>query len=144
MHFHAEHTIFFEDRKPLSQVALSLGFTLCVLILNAGAGNTTLSMTFSGVGILLLIHAYISGTKRVEPLVAWTLTLIVCVMLGGVVIKGSLVHLADIIARIFCGVIWVLWLGSQIDWASLRQILLILRVPKVIVATLDRAITHGV
>lgn len=39
---------------------------------------------------------------------------------------------------------WVLWLGAQVDWASLRQLLLRLRIPEVVVASLDHALMHGV
>ncbi|MEO0603607.1 MAG: ABC transporter ATP-binding protein, partial [Myxococcota bacterium] len=43
-----------------------------------------------------------------------------------------------------CGVVWVLWLGTQIDWASLRELLLLLRVPDSVVSALDHALLHGV
>ena len=36
-----------------------------------------------------------------------------------------------------------LWLGTQLDWATLRQLLLRLRIPEGVVATLDHALLHG-
>ena len=47
-------------------------------------------------------------------------------------------------ARVLCGVIWVLWLGTRVDWASLRELLLWVRVPESVVASLDHALLHGI
>jgi len=41
-------------------------------------------------------------------------------------------------------VLWVLWLGTQIDWASFRQLLLAARIPESVVAALDHALMHGI
>ena len=89
MSFHAEHSLFFEHRQSLGQARLSLGLTLCVLILNAGASSTRVSLIGSGIGILLLIYAYLRGHRRIESALVWTLALIVFVVLGGVALNGN-------------------------------------------------------
>lgn len=144
MHFHAEHTLFFERRRSLWQAAASLSLTVCVLILNVGMSNQALSLIGSGVGSLLLLVAYVRGQRRLEPALAWMLALVVCALLGGVALSLDMEAFAKTATRISCGVIWVLWLGTQLDWASLRQILLTLRVPESVVASLDHALMHGV
>ncbi|HCH65449.1 MAG: hypothetical protein CL927_05005 [Deltaproteobacteria bacterium] len=144
MHLHAEHSLFFEQRMPLWRAALSLGVTCCVLIANVGANSTTASLAGSGVGVLLLLVAYIRGHRRLEPAFAWTLLLVGLALLGGMVLGGEMRHVAAAAARVACGVIWVLWLGTQVDWASLRRILLAIRVPEEIVTNLDHALMHGV
>lgn len=144
MHFHAEHPLFFERRRSLWQAAASLTLTVCVLILNAGTSNQALSLFGSGVGSLLLLVAYVRGQRRLEPALAWMLALAVCALLGGVALSLDMEAFAKTATRISCGVIWVLWLGTQLDWTSLRQILLTLRVPESVVASLDHALMHGV
>ena len=144
MHFHAEHALFFERRQTLGRAVWGLGLTLCILIVNAGVNNATLSLIGSGIGLLFLIGAYVHGQRRVESALTWTLALIVCVILGGVALNRDLSLFIDIAARISCGVIWVLWLGTQMDWSSLRQLLLAIRIPETIVSTLDHALMHGI
>ena len=117
MHFHAEHSLFFKRQGQLWRPALSLGLTLCVLLVNAGASSTVLSLSGSGVGALLLLNAYVRGHRRVEPALAWTLVLVVSVLLGGFALGGDLSLFTEAAARISCGVLWILWLGTQLDWS---------------------------
>lgn len=144
MHFHAEHSLFFESRRPLWKAGLSLTLTLGVLIVNAMASDITVSAIGSGVGALLLLIAYARGHQRIEPALAWTTLLIIFTLLGGVALRGDVMLFTEAATRISCGVLWILWLGTQMDWASLRQLLLTLRVPANVVAALDHAILHGV
>ncbi|MEE2757726.1 MAG: ATP-binding cassette domain-containing protein [Myxococcota bacterium] len=144
MHFHAEHSLFFERRQSLWQSGLSLGLTVSMLILNAGADSITVSGIGAGLGSLLLVHGYIRGHRRIEPVIAWSILLIGFVLLGGVALNADVQTVLGVAARILCGVIWILWLGTQTDWASLRQLLLKLRIPETIVSTLDHSIMHGV
>ncbi|MEN0061185.1 MAG: ABC transporter ATP-binding protein [Myxococcota bacterium] len=144
MHFHADHSLFFERRQPLWRAATSLALTACVLIVNAGATSLVVSVVGAGTGALLLVVARLRGHRRIEPVLAWTLALVALALLGGVALSGDLTRVAETAARILCGVIWVFWLGTQVDWASLRQVLLWLRVPADIVAALDHALLHGI
>ncbi len=144
MHFHGEHNLFFERRQPLWRTASCLALTICVLLLNAAASSSLVSFVGAGVGILLLFVGYMRGHRRIEPAVAWTLSLVACALLGGVALSLNKEAVVETTARVACGIVWILWLGTELDWASLRQILLALRVPASIVASLDHAVLHGV
>ena len=144
MHFDVEHSLFFETRQPLRTVILSLTLTACVLIANASASSTTLSLIGAGSGALLLLLNRSHGRRRVEPALAWTLGVMALIVLGSVVLSWDAALAIEAGSRVLCGVVWVLWLGTQIDWASLRTILLGLRVPATVVASLDHALMHGV
>ncbi len=144
MHLHAEHTLFFERSQPLWRTAASLVLTVSVLILNAGARSAAVSLVGSGAGGFLLLVAYVRGHRRLEPALAWTLALMTFALLGGVALRLEVGAFVGKATGISCGVIWVLWLGTQIDWASLRQLLLTLRIPEKAVASLDHALMHGV
>ena len=143
MHFHADHTLFFEHRKPLWHTIASLVLTVCILTINTST-SLTFSLIGSGIGSLLLFISYIRGHKRIEPIFAWTLGLIAMTLIGGAFLRLDINSFLETVARISCGIIWILWLGSQVDWVSLRQILLLLRVPKSIVSSLDNALMHGI
>ena len=143
MHLHAEHFLFFERRQQLWVAALGVALTSGALIVNAGARSTTLSLVGAGVGaVLLLAHA--RGRRRIKPALAWTSALVALALLGGIALDSSADVIAQASVRVLCGAIWILWLGTQIDWASLRELLLRLRVPEGVVASLDHALTHGV
>jgi len=143
MHFHAEHSLFFERRQPPWVVALAFALTGSVLIINAGARSTTLSLLGAGVGALLLVHARVRGQRRVEPALEWALALVVLALLAGVALTAHAEVIVATSARVLCGVIWVLWLGTQVDWASVRRLLLRLHIPEGVVASLDHALLHG-
>ena len=143
MHLHAEHSLFFERCQPPWVASLGLALTGSVLIVNAGARSTTLSLIASAAGaVLLLAHA--RGRRRIKPALAWTVALVALALLGGVALDSNADVIAQAGARVLCGAIWILWLGTQVDWASLRQLLLRLRIPEGVVASLDHALMHGV
>ena len=143
MHFHADHTLFFERRKPLWYTTSCLVLTGTFLIINAST-STTISLVGSAIGLLLLAISYVRGHKRIEPILAWTLGLVATALVGGVLLNLNTDAFWDTVARISCGVIWILWLGTQIDWISLRQILLMLRIPENIITSLDHSLMHGI
>ena len=143
MHLHAEHLLFFERRQPLWVAALGVTLTAGALIVNAGAGSTTLSLIGSGIGAALLL-ARARGRRRIKPVLAWTLALVTLALLGGIALDSGADAVAQASARVLCGAIWILWLGTQVDWASLRQLLLRIRIPEGVVASLDHALMHGV
>ena len=143
MHFHADHTLFFKAPRSLWRAALALGLTLCVVTVNAAAQSTSVSLVGSGVGVFLLLLAHLRGHGRLEPLAAWTITLVAIALVAGAALGGDHAALSKTTSRIACGVIWVLWLGTQLDWASLRRILLSARVPTSVISALDHALMHG-
>ena len=144
MHLHAEHSLFFERRQPLWVAALGIALTSSVLIVNAGARSTTLSLIGSGIGAVLLLFAHARGHRRIKPALAWILAIVALALLGGVALDSNADVIVQTSVRVLCGTIWILWLGTQVDWASLRQLLLWLRIPEGVVASLDHALTHGV
>ncbi len=144
MHLHAEHALFFERRQPLWVAAFGISLTSSVLIFNAGARSTTLSLIGSGIGVVLLLLARARGHRRIKPALAWTLALVALALLGGAALDSNADVVVQTSARVLCGAVWILWLGTQVDWASLRQLLLRLRIPEGVVASLDHALMHGV
>ena len=144
MHFHAEHSLFFERRQPVWYSAASLALVVSVLLVNSAAGSFSLSLLGSGVALVLLGSAYVRGHRRAEPVLAWLLLLTTSVLLLGAVLGANRSLLLETAARVSCGVLWVLWLGTQLDWGALRQLLLFLRVPGGVVSTLDHALMNGV
>ena len=143
MHLHAEHFLFFERRQPLWVAAAGVALTSGALIVNAGARSTTLSLIGSGIGVALLL-ARARGRRRIKPALAWAVALVALALLGGVALDSSADVIAQASVRVLCGAVWILWLGTQLDWASLRQLLLWLRIPEGVVASLDHALMHGV
>ncbi|MEL6345833.1 MAG: ABC transporter ATP-binding protein [Myxococcota bacterium] len=144
MHFHAEHALFFERRQPLWVAASAVALTCSVLIVNAGARSSTWSLIGVGSGAMLLLLARTRGRGRIAPVLAWTVALVGLAMLGGVALNSNADAIVETSARVLCGVVWVLWLGTQVDWASLRRLLRWLRVPEGAVANLDHALMHGI
>ena len=144
MHLHAEHSLFFERRQPLWVAAFGLSLTTSVLIFNAGARSTTLSLIGSGIGVVLLLFARARGRRRIKPVLAWTSALVALALLGGGILDSNVEVVVQTSVRVLCGAIWILWLGTQVDWASLRQLLFRLRIPEGVVASLDHALMHGV
>ena len=144
MHLHAEHALFFERRRPLWVATFGVALTACVLIFNAGARSTALSLIGAGIGAVLLLFAQARGHRRIKPALVWTSALVALALLGGAVLDSNADVVVQTGARVLCGAIWILWLGTQVDWASLRQLLLRLRIPEGVVASLDHALMHGV
>ena len=95
-------------------------------------------------GHSLTLFAFTRGHSRIEPLVAWLIAIVTCGLIGTAALKLDPDAFMSTSARIACGTIWILWLGTQLDWASLRKIFLIARIPESVVASLDHAVMHGV
>ena len=75
-----------------------------------------------------------------EPVFTWTILLLCSVLVGSSFFRLELFAFWGTATRILCGVIWVLWLGTQLDWIALRRILMLFRVPESIVSSLDHAL----
>ena len=144
MHFHAEHSLFFERRPSLVRAGLAVSLTMTVLLLNTGLGSTEASLAGSGIGVLMLLFVRARGSARIGPLLTWMVAILSVGLLAQAGLGANIDEVMRAGARIFCGVIWVLWLGTQVDWVSLRQLMLRLRVPEGIVHSLDHALMHGV
>lgn len=129
---------------PESGGDASAGFALCltvfVLLLNSAADSVTLPLAASAVAAVLLIAG---GLHRVPKVTLW-----LAMLAGGSVFAGSLLAreyagLLLLLARVTCGVLWILWLGTRLDWASLRKLFLTLGAPKAIVESLDQSVAHA-
>ena len=144
MPFHADHALFFEERSSTRRAGAALAVAVAVLVVNAGAASTVGSLAGAAMGVVLLAVARARGARRIEPAVAWVVALLGLGLIAGVALGADSDALLRTGSRIFCGVVWVLWLGTEVDWASLRRILLMCRVPEVIVGSLDQALVHGV
>ena len=143
MHFHAEHSLFFERQQPLWRSICSLGLAVFMAVANVTANRLEVSLAGAGLASLLLVIAYGRGRRRVEPAVVWVLALVVIAMLGGNLIGGGPGGLGPVAARVSCGVLWVLWLGTVLDWPALRDLLTVARVPASVVGSLDHAVMSG-
>lgn len=143
MHFHADHSLFFETKRPLRDSVRSVVLVVVVLIANVGLNDARASLIGVVLGGLLLTRALRQGDGRVEPLVAWTFALIGMGLIGSAAFQLDLGRFIDTACRILCGMVWVLWLGTQIDWASIRQMLIWARTPLSVVSSLDHAVMHG-
>ena len=144
MHFDVHHSLFFEHRPPFRLAALSLLLTICVLVVNASAGSTIVSLVGAGSGGLLLVAGRSRGRSRIEPIFLWTLVLVVSIVFAGIALSANADLIVEAGSRVLCGVVWVVWVGTQIDWTSLRSILLELKIPESVVTSLDHALMHGV
>ncbi len=148
MHFHADHPVFFAAPRSLRASTAALGLALGVLVVNAGAGSAAVSRLLALVGAALLVAALREGGGRHEPALAWLIGIVTLVAAAGAALAGAgqagvWGGLANVGGRVLCGMVWVLWLGTQLDWASLRQLLLRARVPEGLVGTVDQAVLHG-
>ena len=144
MHFHADHALFFGRRTDLRRSLVRLVLTLGVLLVNVGAQNLGVSLSLAVVGAILLMKAGYQGNHRLQPAIAWILVLVTCAVLGGAWIGDYSGAFAEIAARVGCGVLWVLWLGTQLDWATLRHMLFLVKVPRPVLQSLDYAVMSGV
>ena len=144
MHFHAEHSVFFESRRKLKGVAASCVLTLIILTINASISSPYYSALSIFTGLLLIVVARLRGHRRLVPVMTWMITLVAVAILAGLALTNDLTHLSESATRVCCGVIWILWLGTQLDWSSLRQILLAVRCPEGVVGSLDHAVMNGI
>ena len=134
--------LFLANRKPLWISVSSLILTIGVLLLNSNT-TVTVSLVGAGIGMSLLLYEYFRGVKRFESTVPVVVSLIVVGVVGGSLLNFDTAVFLGVLSRILCGAIWVLWLGTQMDWVSLRQILRCMKVPDVIVNSIDHALLHG-
>lgn len=144
MPHHAEHSLFFEKARPLRHSAGCLSLALFVLVLNAGAHSLVFSLGAGAVASVLLAFAYAKGQRRLAPAVTWILSILSLAGLGSVVLQWDPDKSARAAARLWCGVAWTLWLGTQLDWPSLRGLFLRIKIPPALIQTLDQSLAHGV
>ncbi|MEO0606528.1 MAG: hypothetical protein AAF211_34190, partial [Myxococcota bacterium] len=95
MHFHADHSLFFERRRPLWRATASLALTVGALVVNAGAGDLTVSLAGAGTGLGLLLVARVRGHQRIAPAVAWAVALVALVVLAGGLLSGDPTRVAQ-------------------------------------------------
>lgn len=144
MHLHVDHDLFFERRRPLWVAAGALVLTTAVLTVNAGAPSPMVSLVGASAGAALLLRARARGQRRIKPALAWAAAIVAVAVLGPLALGLPLERLLPTGVRVLCGVLWILWLGTQVDWASLRQLMSRAGMPDGVVASLDHALMHGV
>lgn len=142
MHYHPEDALFFDHRSSPRSAARPIALTLVVLTVNAGAGSTHLSILFGGIGAILLLLARARGQSTLPSVFLWAFALVVLAVLGPVFLDLNGLHQTG--ARVLAGIVWILWLGTQVDWTSLKSLLLNFRVPSPVVASIDHAIMQGI
>ena len=143
MHLHADHSLFFEHRQSLRQTTFVFMLTCCVLVANVAVDSAMFSLLGAVVGLMMLLFAYSRGHRRLQPAIAWGLSLVILALIGGGILRFDYRLVVKTSARLLCGVMWILWLGSQVDWVSFRQLLLRIWIPESVVASLDHALIHG-
>ena len=137
------HELLFEYQESSWRSGLSLVVTICVLLLNS---NTTVALSIgcTVIGLILLLVDCFQQKRRLARMHIYFILFIVFGLLTSTVMNVDITAWCTVLSRILCGVIWILWLRTQMDWRSLRRILLWLRTPEIIVTSLDNAVMHGV
>ena len=137
------HEMLFRYQTLSWKSGLSCLLTLCVLLLNSST-NLEVSIGCAVIGTTLLFVDYFQHKKRLERTYIYLMVFIVFGLVSSTVVNVDMTTGVKVLSRIFCGVVWILWLRTQMDWRSLSQILLWLRTPESIVSSLDHALVHGV
>ena len=143
MHFHADHSLYFERRSSVARASAAIAVTVAILVVNSSAGSTVVSLSGAGIGAFALVLARVRGAGRIEPILAWVLAVVGLSAVAGVGLGADTNALARTGSRVVCGAVWILWLGTEVDWVSLRQILISFKVPDGIISSLDHAMMHG-
>ncbi|MCH2110398.1 MAG: energy-coupling factor ABC transporter ATP-binding protein [Polyangiaceae bacterium] len=139
----ASHDSFIDRDSHRLRTRASLLIALIVLGLNSGLGIPELSFGLGLLGSLLILFAYWQGSAKLELAHGWVALTVGLVVLTWAVLGVGRDTALSFGSRIFCGMTWVLWLGTRVDWSSLRQLLLDIHVPAGLVSTLDRSLLHG-
>ena len=111
MHFHAEHTLFFERRPSTLRSGVAVALTLTVLLVNTSLGSTEVSLAGSGIGALMLLFVRARGAARIGPVLTWILAIVSLGLLAQAGLGANTDAVMRTGSRVVCGVIWVLWLG---------------------------------
>ena len=134
--------VLFGYQESSFRSGLSLMVTICVLLFNS---NTTfaLSIGCAIIGFILLIVDSFQQKRTLARMHTYLILFIVFGLLSSTVMNVDFMSLCTVLSRLLCGVVWILWLRTQMDWNSLRRILSWLRTPEIIVTSLDHAVLHG-
>ena len=137
------HDFLFGYQESSWRSGLSLVVTICVLLFNS---NTTVALSIgcAMIGFILLIVDCFQQKRRLPRMHTYLILFIVFGLLSSTVMNVDFTAWGTVLSRILCGVIWILWLRTQLGWTSLRRILLWLRIPEIIVTSLDHAVMHGI
>ena len=108
MHFHAEHALFFGQRRPPRRTLASLGLASSALLLNVGADSLAVSVVTASVGGLLLVAAGLRGHNRLTPAVTWLVSLVVLALASNLLLTVPPDQVWQAAARVLCGMVWVL------------------------------------
>jgi energy-coupling factor transporter ATP-binding protein EcfA2 len=141
MHLHADHPLFADARRPPASVVGRVAFALGVLGLNIGAGSGSLSgvMLLTGLAAVWLR----GGRGRLLPALAWVAVAGAMTAAAALLSNLPVDRAATAALRLAAGMAWLLWLGGELDWASVRATLRHSGFPSAALATLDHAVLHG-
>ncbi|MBM4367557.1 MAG: energy-coupling factor ABC transporter ATP-binding protein, partial [Deltaproteobacteria bacterium] len=141
MHLHADHPLFADAKHSTSAVLGRVACVTAVLGVNIAAGSPSLSagLLVAGVAALWLRR----GRDRLLPALAWV-GLATMGTTGAALLSDLPADRAATAAlRIAAGMPWLLWLGAELDWPSVRATLRRSSFPALALETLDHAVLHG-
>jgi energy-coupling factor transporter ATP-binding protein EcfA2 len=143
VHLHADHPLFFAEPRPLRATAWRLALGVSALIVNSWAADVRASLAALLIAGGLLLAEGRTSRARTGPLLAVIVTTTAAAVGGGLILGAAPRDAMAWAARVAGGGAWVLWLGSGLDWPSLRALLVYVGVPRAVVSTLDHAVLHG-
>lgn len=139
----ADPSLFASAPRAQRSSVAALGLAFAALLLNAWSQELRSSLVCAGLGVALLVLSQLQGRRRLRPLLAAAASIVGLALLGGAALGLERAAVAATALRMFGGVVWMLWLGTQLDWSSLRRLLLDARLPAELVGALDHAVLHG-
>ena len=100
-------------KRERVQTASSLAVGMLALVLNAGLESTVFTLALIGSGACLLVTSRANlRFKRRKVLIVGVVAFL---LLLGAFVEVETEILLPIGLRILCGIVWVLWLGTQVD-----------------------------
>ncbi len=143
MHLHADHPLFFAEPRPIRATAWRLALGVSALMVNSWAADPRAALAAGLIAAGLLLAEGPPSRARMGPLLAVSVTSTAAGVVGGRILGADPQDGFAWAARVTGGGAWVLWLGSGLDWASLRAMLVYVGVPRAVVSSLDHAVLHG-
>ena len=101
------HEMLFENQESSWRSGLSLGMTICVLVLNSNT-TVTVSIVCAVIGLVLLLVDYIQQKRRFEWVHTTLVLVIICGLVSSTVMAVEMTAWLTVLSRILCGVIWIL------------------------------------
>jgi energy-coupling factor transporter ATP-binding protein EcfA2 len=135
----ADHPLFAGARRSPRVVVAWLALVVVALILNVACASATVSAGLAALGLALV--GLRAGRRRLARALAWSA---VAALLTAASARWSGAELtAAVTLRVAAGMSWILCLGAELDWPSLRGLMRRLGLPDEALGTLDLAVLHG-